>query len=997
MGREGFVEKLVARLIRDADDRSELRVISVLGERAIGKTALVRSVYDQLDIKRHFECRAWVRVLAGSGLEEILFDVLRQTATRELKNVDRLPEQDMSEMLEKTLRKQRYLVVLDNLQSVDLMKKLLISFSDSRSENGSRVVITTRNENMSLHLGPPHYSPVQLCRLSEEESHGLLIKSGWTDDPELTRAVLGECKGYPPVIRLLGGLLSTVEKDRRSTLADGVTNCHTLQEIISLSYDSLPDWLRPCLLYLVLFPREFEIPVRRLFNIWLADGLLSSEGRVPEHSTRECLDALVARNMIYVVKRKLDGSAKTCLMPGYLHDFMSEMVTDVGTCQISDDSMSMSSRQPRVPPIAVKICTSANAEQEMMVSTNTFTEPRGTRRANMPCLSLNSTKHLSCSPSKLQYIAIKMDEENRQSKQMQMSNNAQTQYVAEFFRSFMVFTTWKRGEHAKETEMFLKPLGLRGCFPWLKVLDLEHVYKPTLPKRFGRIVPNLRCLGLRWTVLDSLPKSVQHLSRLDTLDLKHTNVTSVPRSILKAGSLQHLYMNEVCLDRSVLPNASFRKSLANLKTLWGLRIEGKSAMLDMLGKLTGLRKLGLTCHYMVASDAAKSVASLTNLQSLRLRSLDVFDHPSRLDLSDMYQLGSLSDLHVIGALTAKGLQGLPRNLKILTLSMTRLEEEDPMEVLKELTSLTCLRLLAGSYRGRSMTCTEGTFPELRVLKLWKLELLEKWTIQDGALPRLQELEIRNCTSLEHVVGLEHVRGLEEINLTGKVKKAVAATVEAMCPAAVVIARELAVSPPRSNHPKCEIEEDAEKDDGHEGEGENDDKNYHDEGDEDHEEDGDEESNDVEVEEGDENDREEGDGNDDEGTHGADAEQENEAEAANGDGNGYEKDNDKIKDEELQREDGDEKDNEEDNDDKDDIENDKEERNDETKREEDEEREEEEDEDNDNEEGDNNNDEGSDEGEDEEQQTPDEAEDEDDNDSDEEGDDGDDGKEEAEEN
>ncbi|XP_048139604.1 putative inactive disease susceptibility protein LOV1 [Rhodamnia argentea] len=329
--REGFVGKLLAQLIHDVDDRSELRVISVLGERAIDKTALVRSVYDRLDIKRHFECRAWVRVLPGSGLEYILLDVLRQTTMRELKDVDRPPEQHLSEMLKKTLMEQRYLVVLDNLQSVDLMTKLLISLD---SKNGSRVVITTRNENMSLYLGPPHYDPVELCRLSEEESHRLLIGSGWTDDRELTGAILGKCKGYPPVIRLLGGLLPTVEKDRRSTLADRVPNYCTLGEIISLSYDPLPDRLRHCLLYLALFPREFGIPVRRLFNIRLADGLLSSKGQVPEHSTKECLDALVARNLIHVVTWKLDGSIRTCLMPGYLHDFMSEMVMDVGTWEV---------------------------------------------------------------------------------------------------------------------------------------------------------------------------------------------------------------------------------------------------------------------------------------------------------------------------------------------------------------------------------------------------------------------------------------------------------------------------------------------------------------------------------------------------------------------------------------------------------------------------------------------------------------------------------------
>ncbi|XP_039161741.1 putative disease resistance protein At1g59780 [Eucalyptus grandis] len=318
-------------------------------------------------------------------------------------------------------------------------------------------------------------------------------------------------------------------------------------------------------------------------------------------------------------------------------------------------------------------------------------------------------------------------------------------------------------------------------------------------------MPKLRYLGLRWTVLDSLPTSVQFLSHLDTLDLKHTNVTRVPSSILKVRSLQHLYMNEVCMDRSIFYNASSRKSLANLKTLWGLRIERKSAMLSVLGKFTGLRKLGLTCHCTVMSDAAKSVARLTNLQSLRLRSLDIFDHPSCLKLSDMSQQQSLSNLHLIGALELQDLQCLPRNLQILTLSMTQLEE-DEMEVLKKLTGLTSLRLLAGSYKGQSMTCADGAFPALRVLKLWKLEPLEKWTIEKGALPRLQELEIRDCTRLIHIFGLIHVEDLQEINLTN-LEKEVVMTVEGMRLKAVVIVRELAVPPLQEGYSNIDNEED----------------------------------------------------------------------------------------------------------------------------------------------------------------------------------------------
>ena len=41
-----------------------------------------------------------------------------------------------------------------------------------------------------------------------------------------------------------------------------------------------------------------------------------------------------------------------------------------------------------------------------------------------------------------------------------------------------------------------------------------------------------------------------------------------------------------------------------------------------------------------------------------------------------------------------------------------------------------------------MHCSRGGFPQLRVLKLWKLDQLEELKVEKGALQALQDLEIR---------------------------------------------------------------------------------------------------------------------------------------------------------------------------------------------------------------------------------------------------------------
>ena len=65
-----------------------------------------------------------------------------------------------------------------------------------------------------------------------------------------------------------------------------------------------------------------------------------------------------------------------------------------------------------------------------------------------------------------------------------------------------------------------------------------------------------------------------------------------------------------------------------------------------------------------------------------------------------------------------------------------------------------------------MCCPQNGFPQLRVLKLWMLEKLENWTVEEGALSRLRDLEIRSCASLHKLPdGLQHVKTLQELKLS----------------------------------------------------------------------------------------------------------------------------------------------------------------------------------------------------------------------------------------
>ena len=159
---------------------------------------------------------------------------------------------------------------------------------------------------------------------------------------------------------------------------------------------------------------------------------------------------------------------------------------------------------------------------------------------------------------------------------------------------------------------------------------------------------HLKYLGLRWTFLDSLPKSIGNLPYLETLDMEHTNIITLPSSIWKAKNLRHLYLNKIHFDVSLQRPSN--GSLTNLQTLWGLYIGNRSLVYNCLNKLTAISKLGLTFNSTSVEAIVEWISYLTNLQSLRFRSSDEFGRPEALMLGTMTAHQKLSDLYLLGQL-----------------------------------------------------------------------------------------------------------------------------------------------------------------------------------------------------------------------------------------------------------------------------------------------------------------------------------------------------------
>ncbi|GFZ17717.1 hypothetical protein Acr_26g0009870 [Actinidia rufa] len=185
-------------------------------------------------------------------------------------------------------------------------------------------------------------------------------------------------------------------------------------------------------------------------------------------------------------------------------------------------------------------------------------------------------------------------------------------------------------------------------------------------------------------------------------------------------------------------------------------------------RLINLRKLGLMCQLTSSQQKppAKWIAKLNHLESLRLKSIDEMVQPSDLYLEPLSSLKNLSSIYLLGRLgNPIVVDNLPESLTEITLSLSELTE-NPMPKLGKLRNLRILNLFAKFNTGKNMVCSSDSFPLLRVLNIWKLEELEEWIVEEGALTILKELEIRSCNKLKMIPdGLQHLVHCSELKLT----------------------------------------------------------------------------------------------------------------------------------------------------------------------------------------------------------------------------------------
>ncbi|XP_012846813.1 PREDICTED: late blight resistance protein R1-A-like [Erythranthe guttata] len=200
------------------------------------------------------------------------------------------------------------------------------------NNNGSRIILTTRLSNFASHFGSSSYFSKKF--LDEDRSWKLFCEKEFLEKEVCPRElekigmkIAKKCKGLPLLIVVIGGLLrkSSRTQEYWENISENMNSILDSEEqnldILSLSYSHLPAHLKPCFLYLAIFPEDCDIRVTELIKLWVAEGFIKpNKYQSLEKVAKEYVKDLVERNLLLVGTLRLNGKMKTCTIHDLLRD-----------------------------------------------------------------------------------------------------------------------------------------------------------------------------------------------------------------------------------------------------------------------------------------------------------------------------------------------------------------------------------------------------------------------------------------------------------------------------------------------------------------------------------------------------------------------------------------------------------------------------------------------------------------------------------------------------
>ncbi|XP_022774293.1 putative disease resistance protein RGA3 isoform X1 [Durio zibethinus] len=342
-GRDEIKKEIVEKLLNGTSDDGCIQTISLVGMGGIGKTTLAKYIFNDHQVRAHFNNAIWVCVSDHFDRNKIAVAILRHLDRGSVTNLQKpIPLQDILIKICEKIRSAKFLLVLDDVWTDrdEDWEPLKAAFQQGMS--GSKILVTTRKESVAMGMGSSQV--FHLEELSDEVCWLILSQLAFMGkENELRENLEGigqeiakKCKGLPLAAKTLGGLLQ--EKNTRNEwqiiLNSEIWKLNVAQQDIFrpllLSYYDLPSQIRPCLLYCAIFPKDFVFWSTELIKHWMAHGYLNTKENfgMEEKKGGEYFNYLACCSFFQDFDKDEDGNIIKCKMHDMVHDFLQYLTKE---------------------------------------------------------------------------------------------------------------------------------------------------------------------------------------------------------------------------------------------------------------------------------------------------------------------------------------------------------------------------------------------------------------------------------------------------------------------------------------------------------------------------------------------------------------------------------------------------------------------------------------------------------------------------------------------